>query len=193
MGADTTDSLALLRQERLRAVMRRIGTAAILTADPITITYATGAQNMTIFGMMGPSRFLLLFADGPAILFEFAGCDHLAAGLATIDEIRSAPGTTALAGYRYQLAVNAFADEIAEACLQHAGIGERLGVHRIELVLSDALRASGVTLVDAGPVFNEARRVKLDAEVVVMREAVRRAEAAAAHMALGIEPGPDRD
>ena len=189
MHADTTDSLALLRQERLRTVMRRIGTAAILTADPITITYATGAQNMTIFGMMGPSRFLLLFADGPAILFEFAGCDHLAAGLATIDEIRSAPGTTALAGYRYQLAVNAFADEIAEACLQHAGIGERLGVHRIELVLSDALRASGVTLVDAGPVFNEARRVKLDAEVVVMREAVRRAEAAAAHMALGIEPG----
>jgi Xaa-Pro dipeptidase len=112
-------TLESLRQCRLRAVMRRMGAAAILTSDPITSSYATGAQNMTVFGMMGPSRFLLLFADGPCVLFEFNGCDHLATHLSTIDEIRSAPSITALAGYTYERQIAQFADEIASLCPAH--------------------------------------------------------------------------
>ena len=80
------------RQKRLREVMRQRGVPAVLTADPINIVYGCGVRNMTIFGMMGPSRFLLLFADGPSILFEFAGSEHLAHGALTVDEIRPISG-----------------------------------------------------------------------------------------------------
>jgi Xaa-Pro dipeptidase len=182
-------TLESLRQRRLRDVMRRMGTAAILTSDPVTISYATGAQNMTVFGMMGPSRFLLLFADGPCVLFEFNGCDHLAVGLTTIDEIRSAPGLTALAGHTYERQIGAFADEIASLCRQHLSEGERLAVHRLDYLVTDSLRARRVELSDAGPVLTEARRVKLDAEITTMREAARRVETAAAVMAATIAPG----
>lgn len=182
-------TLASLRQGQLRNVMLRMGTAAILTSDPITITYATGAQNMTVFGMMGPSRFLLLFADGPCILFEFNGCDHLSGGLETVDEIRSAPGLTALAGHTYEFQIVQFSDEIAALCRGHLSQGERLAVHRLDYLVTDSLRASRVELTDAGPVLIEARRVKINAEIETMREAARRVEAAAAVMAATIAPG----
>jgi Xaa-Pro dipeptidase len=182
-------TLESLRQRRLRDVMRRMGTAAILTSDPISISYATGAQNMTVFGMMGPSRFLLLFADGPCVLFEFTGCDHLTIDLATIDEIRSAPGLTALAGHTYERQITQFANEITSLCRRHLSEGERLAVHRLDYLITDSLRAGGLALSDAGPVLTEARRVKLDAEIATMREAARRVEAAAALMASAIAPG----
>jgi Xaa-Pro dipeptidase len=169
--------------------MRRMGTAAILTSDPITISYATGAQNMTVFGMMGPSRFLLLFAEGPCVLFEFSGCNHLATGLSTISEIRSAPGITALAGHTYERQVVQFAKEIASLFHEHLGGGEPLAVHRLDYLVTDALRAARVEVSDAGPVLTEARRVKLDVEIATMREAARRVEAAAAAMAASIAPG----
>jgi Xaa-Pro dipeptidase len=177
------------RHTRLSDVMRRTGTAAILTSDPITITYATGAQNMTVFGMMGPSRFLLLFADGPTVLYEFNGCNHLATDLTTIDEIRSAPGITALAGHTYQQQINRFADEVASLCHTHLGDGERLAVHRVDFLFTDALRSRRVELSDAGPTLNEARRVKLDIEIATMREAARRVQAAADVMSQAIAPG----
>jgi Xaa-Pro dipeptidase len=181
--------LESLRQRRLREVMGRMGTAAILTSDPITISYATGAQNMTVFGMMAPSRFLLLFADGPCVLFEFNGCEHLAGSLETVDEIRSAPGLTALAGHAYESQIAQFADEIASVCRRHLNQGERLAVHRLDYLVTDSLLASRVELTDAGPVLIEARRVKLDAEIETMRDAARRVEAAAAVMAATIAPG----
>jgi Xaa-Pro dipeptidase len=182
-------TLESLRQSRLREVMRRMGTAAILTSDPISISYATGAQNMTVFGMMGPSRLLLFFADGPCVLFEFNGCDHLATHLSTIDEIRSAPGLTALAGHRYEDQIAQFADEIASFCRKHLSEGERLAVHRLDFLVTDSLRARRLELSDAGPVLTETRRVKLDAEIATMKEAARRVEAAAAVMAATMTPG----
>ena len=85
------DVAALQRQrhERLSSTMRAMNVSAVLTSDPINILYATGSRNMTVFGMMGPSRFLLHCVDGPTILFEFNLGEHLAAGIPTITEIRT--------------------------------------------------------------------------------------------------------
>ena len=104
------------RAQRLRSVMRARGVSALLTAHPINILYACGASNMTVFSMMGPFRMLLFFAQGPAILYEFAGCEHLAEGLAGVDAVRPAPGLTALSGSGYLDASRRFAGEVAALC-----------------------------------------------------------------------------
>ena len=83
------------RQDRLTSMMKSMGVSAVLTPDPINIMYATGSRNMTVWGLMGPSRFLLHFADGPTILFEFNLGEHLSEGLPTITEIRTSTGITA--------------------------------------------------------------------------------------------------
>ena len=74
------DSVELVaqRKSRLLTTMSDNGVPALLTSDPISILYATGARNMTIHGFTGPDRFMLLFDDGYTILYEFAGCEHLA-------------------------------------------------------------------------------------------------------------------
>ena len=54
----TIDVAALHRQRnrRLREVMARLDVPALLTPDPINVGYACGHRNMTVYGMMGPSR-----------------------------------------------------------------------------------------------------------------------------------------
>lgn len=102
-NSDSFDGAALIesRAARLRAVMRARGVPALLTSHPINILYACGARNMTVFSLMGPFLMALVFADGPSILYEFAGCEHLAEGQPGVDQVRPAPGLTALSGAGY--------------------------------------------------------------------------------------------
>ncbi len=170
--------------------MRGADTPAMLIVDSINILYATGASNMTIFSTRTPARYLLLIADGPAILYEYFGCEHLAAGLATIDELRPARGLCFVSsGGDPEGQANALADEIAGLFADLGLAVDRLAIDRFPFTVVDALRARGFSLTDADPVIGEARRIKLPGEVAMLREALRRVAAAAAEMEANIEPG----
>jgi Xaa-Pro dipeptidase len=187
-NVETGDVLIASRAERLRNVMRTQGVPALLTSHPINILYACGARNMTVFSLMGPFRMVLIFADGPAILYEFAGCEHLAEVLSGVDEVRVAPGVTALSGPGYPASARRFADEIAALCRVH-GEGSELAVEGFDPTVTDALRAARLHLSDATEIFSKARRIKTPVEIATMREAVRRVEAAAADLEAAIAPG----
>lgn len=182
--------LAEQRLKRLRETMRAMDTEVMLILDSVNIQYATGATNMTIFSTRTPARYLLLCADGPCVLFDYFGCEHLAEPFATIDEIRPARGLCHVSsGADAAGQANAFADEIV-AVLGDSGVSvARLAVDRFPFVAIDALRARGFQLHDADPVLAAARRIKLSAEIEMMREAMRRVTAATAQMAAHIEPG----
>jgi Xaa-Pro aminopeptidase len=184
-----TPTLLLDRLSRLRTTMAAHDVPALLTADPISIGYAVGARNMTIFSMMGASRFLLVLADGPTIMYEFAGCEHLVDQLPTIDDVRVAPGITAQSGTGAREAATTFAREIVAACRDAGDPESRLAVERFELPITDALRTAGATLVPATGVILEARRVKLPDEIAIMRTAIERVETGLREMAASIEPG----
>src|SRR5271166_4393299 len=105
--------LYLARRERLRQVMRDDGVAAALIVDPINILYATGTRNMTVWTMRTPARYLLIFAEGPTILYDFLGCEHLARGNPAVDEIREALGLCHVSsGGRVEEAARRLAAEI---------------------------------------------------------------------------------
>ncbi|MFM8867916.1 MAG: M24 family metallopeptidase [Ilumatobacteraceae bacterium] len=183
-------TLAWIRKCRLLDVMRSAGVPAILTSDPISILYATGARNMTIHGFTGPDRFMLLFQDGYTILFEFAGCEHLAADLPEIDEIRPAPGITAKKTVLYADQVSAFADEIHSLFLSHLGTGEtRIAVEKLEFPMTDSLREKGLRLLDAGPTIQLAMAIKQGAELDAIRQAMNVVEAATRELECAIAPG----
>jgi len=170
--------------------MQSSGVPVLLTSDPITILYATGARNMTIHGFTGPDRFMLLFGDGHAILFEFAGCEHLAADLPEVAEIRPAPGITAKKTLSYPDQVAAFADEVRAACADRLGAGEdRIAVEKLEFPMTDALRSRGFHLHDAGPTVQIAMAIKQPAEIDAIREAMAVVEVATAELEQAIAPG----
>lgn len=189
-NSDSFDGAALIesRAARLRAVMRARGVPALLTSHPINILYACGARNMTVFSLMGPFRMALIFADGPSILYEFAGCEHLADGRPGVDQVRPAPGLTALSGAGYLAGAARFAAEIADLCRSH-GDGATLAIEGFDPPVSDALRAQGLHLGDATALLSEARLIKTPLEIATMRQAVALVQDAAADLEDAITPG----
>lgn len=183
-------ALTIERQARLRAVMQASDVPVLLVTDSVSIQYASGARNMTVFSTRTPARYLLQFAEGPAILYEYFGCEHLAQGLPTLDAVRPARGLCHVSSGGDALGqAAAMAAEIA-AAVRDAGLAvERLAVDRFPFAAIDALRAEGFQLSDADPLFGRARQSKLPGEVALMREALRRVAAAAGEMEARIEPG----
>ena len=179
--------LAVARQKRLRSEMVRLNIPTILTSDPTNILYGCGARNMTVFGMMGPSRLMLLFAEGPCVLFEFAGCDHLAEGLPTIDVILPAPGLTYTSGAGYLANIGQFSTQVAALCRPYLGRESRLAIERLDFPVTDSLRSHGFDLIDAGPIFSASRIIKLPIEIDVMRIAVARVQAAVEEFELAVD------
>ena len=142
--------------------MREQGVPAAVIVDPINILYATGARNMTVWTSRTPARYLLIFADGPTILYDFFGCAHLARGNPALDEIRPALGLCHwTSGGRPEAAGRAFAAEIGSVVHQHLGSARELAVDRFPFHTTDALRARGFSLRDADPVSARARSIRL--------------------------------
>lgn len=162
----------------------------MLILDSINIKYATGASNMTIFSTRTPARYLLIFAEGPAIIFEYFGCEHLARNLRTIDDVRPARGLCYVSsGGDPEGQARAMAREIA-ATVEDAGMRiDSLAIDRFPYPCIDALRAEGFSLCDADSIISVARNTKLPGEIVLLREALHRVVDAASEMEARIEPG----
>jgi len=184
------NELAAERQQRVRDAMRKSNVPAMLILDSINIQYTTGASNMTIFSTRTPARYLLMFADGPAILYEYFGCEHLALGLDTIDDLRPARGLCHVSSGGDPIGqAQALAAEIG-AVVRDTGLPiDCLAVDRFPYPCIDALRAQGFELRDADAILSAARRNKLPGEIALLREALKRVAVAAGEMEARIEPG----
>ena len=78
------------RKRRMVEGVARNDCAAILPFYPVNIRYALDVSNMQLRAMHNPFHFVPVFADGHAIDFEYASAEHVAKGLGTVHEIRSA-------------------------------------------------------------------------------------------------------
>ena len=178
------------RLARLRAFMHKANLPALLTLDVNHIVYATGARNMQIFGMRSPSRYLLVFAEGPSVLYEYAGGEHLAQDLPTVTHIKPAIGLSFLgSGGQLADASQRFAHEIASTIRAVDPTIDTLGLDRFPFAATDALRQQGFTLRDSDEAFVPARAVKLPIEIPYMREAMRRVEQGVHRLEAAIRPG----
>jgi Xaa-Pro aminopeptidase len=184
------DRLRRGRLERVRAELEKRDLAACVLVDPVNIRYATGARNMQVFHARNPARYLFVPAAGPVVLFEFAGCHHLAQGLATIDEVR--PATTvsfAAAGPGVDDQAKRWAAEIADLVRAHGGGNRRVAIERVNYAAAAALAAHGFVLSDAQEPVERARAIKLPDELTCIRASLAAAEQAVAGMLDALRPG----
>ena len=183
-------TLYLARQSHARDYMLKADMPALLITDPNNIFYLTGARNMQLFGLRSPSRYLLMFQSGSTILFEYIGCEHLAKDLPTIDQILPALGLDRIgSGDNVELAAILFAQEISGLINQENKSIDKIGVDRLPFHSIDALRAKGLTLVDADDALKSARAIKLPIEILYMREAMYRVESSVEKMEAGVKSG----
>lgn len=178
------------RLERIRAEMARREIAVCLLFDSVNVRYATGACNMQVFHARNPSRYLFLPVEGPVILFEFAGCMHLADGLETIDEVR--PAITAsyvAAGENIAERERCWAQSVAKVIRENVGGGGYIGLERVNAGAALALAAEGFKIVDAQAPVERARALKSDEEMKCVVASLRACEHAVAALREAVCPG----
>jgi Xaa-Pro aminopeptidase len=187
--ATTLDRARRYRLERLRGKMREWDCGALLLYDPVNIRYAFDSSNMSIWTMHNASRYALILADGPAILFEFEGAEHVNDGLPGIDEIRPAKSWIFFtSGNLMEPRLKAWADEVADLLSRNGG-NKRVAVDRLEPAGAFELRERGFTLMDGQELAERARSIKSTEEIELMRWTIRVCEAGMARMYEVSEPG----
>lgn len=171
------------RKRRMVEEVARNDCAAILLFDPVNIRYALDVSNMQLWATHNPFHYALVFADGHAIDFEYAGAEHVARGLSTVDEIRTAnPFFYMYSGPYLEERAAQWAGEIVVALREHGGGNLRLATDKLELPGADALRRLGVTLVEGQAITEQARLIKSAEEIDLMRWTIRVCEAGMARM-----------
>ena len=178
------------RIERVRAELRARDYAGVVFADAINLRYATDARNMQIWTLRNPARYVFIATDGPVVLFEFAGCHHLAKDIETIDEIRTATGWFYFtSGPRVPERAQKWAAELADLVQRHGGGNRRLAIDRINPEGTAAFAALGIELRDGSEIAERARCIKSADEIACMRESIAVCEEGLRQVREALEPG----
>lgn len=178
------------RLERVRQQLRDNDYAAIVLYDPVNIRYATDSSNMQIWTAHNASRYAMVFADGPVLLWEFHNCEHLAAHLDTIDEIRLAINWAYFgAGPRVTEKADQWASEIADLMQQYGDGNTRLAVDKMEPEGVFSLQNKGISLHQGQPVMELARSIKSAEELELMQWTIQVCEHAIERMYQEQRPG----
>ncbi|HTN96599.1 MAG TPA: Xaa-Pro peptidase family protein [Nordella sp.] len=190
IAPETLARVRAYRHGRIKEKLIQHDCAALLVYDPLNIRYATDCSDMQIWTMHNPSRYALIFADGPTICFEYAQALHLAEGLPMVDEVRPCISWFYFAsGPRLTESAGKWADEIADLMRRHGGGNQRLAVDRIEPLGVDLLRARGITLVEGQELTETARMIKSPDELELMAWTIKVCEAGMWRMRENSLPG----
>ena len=187
---DAIDGARRYRLSRLRDGLAAADCAALLLYDPCNIRYAFDCSNMQVWTLHNAMRYALIFADGPAFMFEFKGCLQQSEDLPGIDEIRVAKSWMYFVmGNKADAAMALWADEISELVATYGGGNRRLACDRLDGAGAKALEARGLTYVDGTRITEQARAIKSEDEIELMRWTIRVCEAGMARIYQHSLPG----
>lgn len=181
--AQVLDDARRYRLQRFRDQMQKADVAALLLYDPINIRYAFDCSNMQVWTAHNPMRYALILADGPAIMWEFKGCEHLNDGLPGIDELRTSIAWMFMAkGDKAGGNLVKWADEIADLVREHGGGNARIAVDKMDAPGVFALQDRGLSYVEGSEITERVRSIKSPAEIELMRWTIRVCEAGMARI-----------
>jgi Xaa-Pro aminopeptidase len=183
-------ALRAYRLDRLRQQLRQHDFAGMLLCDPLNIRYATDTNNLGLWVMHSPSRYVFVPTEGPVVLFDFTSSKHNSEGIETIDEIRPAvPWIYFLAGPRVDEKAAVWAREIADLVRTCGGGNKRLAVDRCDPWGSSLLEKEGIQLFDAQPLTEQARLIKGPEEIAQHKVSMSVCDLGVAKMRELLQPG----
>ncbi len=179
-----------LRLKRVRQQTAVHDLSAVILFDPVNIRYATGARNMQVYSSRNPARYLFVPVEGPVVLFEYRSCEHLAAHLETVGEVRLArPIMPLFSGEKHDCHLRAFVADIQDLVARHGVNGRRIGIEATTTGATLALKRAGFEVMDARIPLEKARSIKVAGEVDMIRASLQVTEAAVLAMERLIRPG----
>ena len=186
----TSSAMRVYRLARLREQLAERDYAGIVVTDPINLRYATDSTNMQVWCLHNPVRYAFVATEGPVIVFDFHGCDHLSAHLDLVDEVRPGRGWYFFkSGDRIAEHARSWAAEIADLVHAHGGGNRRLAIDHVNPEGVEALEALGISVHEGQAVMEVARAIKSADEIKAMRCALATCEAAMQVMQGHLLPG----
>ncbi|OLL31301.1 peptidase M24 [Burkholderia sp. SRS-W-2-2016] len=178
------------RLKRVQQQLRRCDCPAILLYDPVNIRYATDTSNMQVWAGRNPARYVMVFADGRIVAWEFHSSEHVWDGLDLQVELRGAKSWTFFnAGHDAEKRAQSWADEIVDVFREYAP-GERLlAIDRLDPFGSAFLEKHGIRILDGQALMETGRLIKSAGELVLIGESLRIAEKGIARMRRELRPG----
>ncbi|MEZ5864824.1 MAG: Xaa-Pro peptidase family protein [Geminicoccaceae bacterium] len=177
ISQSVVDRARAYRLRRMRDQVVAHDCAAMIMFSPINIRYAFDYANMQIWSSRERTRHALLFGDGPAIMHEYKGAEHMVKNGAGVDIVL--PATTWL----YMISDSEVADrakrwaaEIADLVRQYGGGNRRVAADNLDPLGLRALEALGIEVVDGQELAEKARSIKSADEIELMRWTIRVAE-----------------
>ena len=166
----TVDRARTYRLKRMRDQVIAHDCAAFLMYSPVNIRYAFDYSNMQIWSTREASRYALLFGEGPAIMHEYKGAEHMIKGGAGVDIVK--PATTWLymiSDSEVGARAKRWAQEIADLVREHGGGNRRIAADNLDPLGLRALEALGIEVVDGQELAEKARSVKSADEIELMK------------------------
>ncbi|MEM7562976.1 MAG: Xaa-Pro peptidase family protein, partial [Pseudomonadota bacterium] len=181
------------RLERVQRELQRRNLGALIAYDPVNIRYATGMRNMQVWAFHSIIRMAFVPASGKVTLFEYAGSEHLAEGLNTVEEVRASvalhfgPGLT---DGQLQDRLSRWQQEIGALMQRYCQDNRRIALdNQVPFVAGESLQSQGFELVSGYDVIAAAQSVKNPDEVRAMRRSLAVAEIGIERLHRAIRPG----
>ncbi|TGN99174.1 M24 family metallopeptidase [Burkholderia sp. USMB20] len=187
---DLMERVRAYRIERVRKELVQRGCPAIILYDPVNIRYATDTSNMQIWTGRNPTRYVIVFAHGSVIGFEFHNCEHVWNGSTLDVELRGATCWNYFSsGPESTRKARQWAREVADLLRRHAPSEMRIAVDRLDPEGVYALQEEGVRVADGQALMEHARAVKSPDELELIKAAVAVCEQGIQRMHDVLTPG----
>lgn len=184
------DAVRMYRLGRVRQALKDRDYAAIILYDQLNTRYATDVTDMQIWCSHNENRFVYVPAEGPVIVFEYAGMSHLSEDVPCVDEVRQCLTWYYFgAGPLIHQRVKEWADEIADLVAQHGGGNKRVAIDRCGPLGVQELERRGFSVHDGFELMENAREIKSPGEIVLMRHAIDVCEQGLEAMRQALCPG----
>ena len=181
------------RLDRVKKELEKNNLEACILFDPVNIRYALDTVNMSIYNMHNLTRYCFVPVNGPIILYEYFNCERFSNHLSLIDEIRQAITWDYFSnGDQAGTQLEKWINEVKDLSNSYFK-SKKLAIDVINGLAITALNKSGIEVVDAKLVLEQARVIKSPEELKCMKAAIEVCEIGINKMREELEVGITED
>ncbi len=187
------EKLRSYRLDRVKKELKKNNLEACILFDPVNIRYALDTVNMSVYNMHNLTRYCFVPVKGPAILYEYFNCEILSKHLSLIDEIRPAITWDYFSnGDQANLQLKKWINEIKDLSNSYFK-SKKIAIDVINGPAVVELNKSGIKVVDAKLILEQARVIKSPEELKCMKAAIDVAEIGVTKMRNQLKAGMTED
>ena len=187
------DKLRSYRLDRVKKELEKNNLEACILFDPVNVRYALDTVNMSVYNMHNLTRYCFIPVYGPVILYEYFNCEKLSEHLNLINEIRPAITWDYFSnGDQAGIQLEKWINEVKDLSKSYFKT-KKLAIDVINGPAITALNKSGIEVVDAKSIIEQARVIKSPEELKCMKAAIDVAEIAVNKMRNELKAGMTED